>query len=359
MPRALVISALSARTGSGLRARYLASALERLGWEAVFTAPEGAPQPYSAEILSSAPSLMARGFGRFDLAVGVKPYPNAWLALGLARLRGAVSVLDVDDDDGGYRGGALGLLTRLIQAPGFGVSPLLSTHHPLLREKLAAAHGADRVLDLPQGVDTKVFAARKKRRPRLAGLEKASPLLAFTAHLNIACQLDVLLEALGPWLRAHAKAVLAIAGDGPDAERFRALAAPFGPQVRFLGKVDPHGAAALLACADASLSAYGPGEGNRYRVPMKVAESLAVGVPVVTNLVPGLQALAPYLYESSLDPRDFGRALDRALRARDGRTLRGRRQVRTHLDWDRVASAFLAQVRRRVPSLPRGAREPA
>jgi glycosyltransferase involved in cell wall biosynthesis len=358
MPRALVVSALSAGTGSGLRARYLARALERLGWETVFAAPAGAPLPYSAEIVSSAPRLLAEGSSRFDLAVGVKPYPNAWLALGLAGLRGAVTVMDVDDDDGGYRGGALGLLTRLIQAPGFRATPLLSTHHPLLRAKLAAAHGTQRVLDLPQGVDTGIFQARKRRQPRPESLRDASPLLAFTAHLNIACQLDVLLEALGPWLRAHPKAVLAIAGDGPDAERFRALAAPFGRQVRFLGRVDPQGAAALLACADASLSAYGPGEGNRYRVPMKVAESLAVGVPVVTNLVPGLRPLAPYLYVSELVPKAFGRALDRALRSGDGRTRRGQRFVREELDWGRVAAGFLKQIRLSVPALPRGAHEP-
>jgi glycosyltransferase involved in cell wall biosynthesis len=352
VPRALVLSALSLGTGSGLRASYLAAALRRAGWDVELSAPSGSPLPLSAEIVVAAPRLMVAGLGRFDLAIAVKPYPDAWLGLLAARVRGAVCVVDVDDDDGGYRGGVLGALTRLLQAPAFAVAPWISSHHPSLREKLGAAHGAGRVLELPQGVDLEIFQPRRAGGPRFAGLEDAVPLLAFTAHLNIACQLDVLLEAVGPWLRAHPSAVLAVAGGGPDAQRFRDLAQPFGAQVRFLGPVDPAGAAALLAAADLSLSAYGPGEGNRYRVPMKVAESLAVGTPVVTNLVPGLQPLAPYLYEASLEPAAFGRALDQALGSPDGRAQAGQAYVREHLDWTRCASGFLNALRLRVPALP-------
>jgi glycosyltransferase involved in cell wall biosynthesis len=300
---------------------------------------------------------MLQSLGRFDLAVAVKPYPDAWLGLGLARLGGATCVMDVDDDDGGYRGGLLGLLTRILQAPGFRVAQRLSTHHPLLHENLAEAFGAPRVLDLAQGVDLSVFHPRPAERPRPVGFETAASLLAFTAHLNIACQLDVLLEVLRPWLGQHPRAVLAVAGGGPAEARFRRLAEPLGAQVRFLGQVDPAGAAALLAAADASLSAYGAGEGNRFRVPMKVAESLAVGTPVVTNLVPGLQALEPYLFSTPLEPAAFGQALDQALAAEDGRTARGQAWVRQHLDWTVVAAQFLLQLRSRVTRLPRGDQE--
>lgn len=352
-PRALVLSALSLGTGSGLRASYLQRALARLGWDASLAAPRGGPKPFSAELALGAPRLMLAANGRFDLAVAVKPYPDAWLGLAVARLRGAAVVVDVDDDDGGYRGGLLGALTKVLQAPAFAVAPWISSHHPLLREKLAAKHGADRVLELAQGVDLQVFQARQAGAPRPKGLEAAQPLLAFTAHLNVACQLDVLLPALGPWLQRHPGAVLAIAGHGPEAERFKALAAPWGSQIVFLGAVSPMEAAALLACADASLSAYGPGDGNRFRVPMKVAESLAVGTPVVSNLVPGLAPLQGYLHLTSLDPGAYGAALDQALRADDERTREGQAWVRRHLDWDRVAAGLLQQLRAQGVALPR------
>ncbi len=87
-PRALVLSALALGTGSGLRARYLADALSRLGWETEFAAPGGAPLPYSGEILAGAPAWRWSSWGRFDLAVGVKAYPNVWLGLALARAQG-------------------------------------------------------------------------------------------------------------------------------------------------------------------------------------------------------------------------------------------------------------------------------
>jgi glycosyltransferase involved in cell wall biosynthesis len=348
-PRALVISALSLGTGSGLRAKYLAAALSRLGWQVRLAAPGGPPLPFSAEMLHGSLQCVWAGLYRYDLAVAVKGYPDAWLGLAAARARGALAVLDIDDDDGGYRGGALGALTRLIQAPGFGVASMLSTHHPLLKEALQARNASAFVLDLPQGVDLGIFDGRAMP------LDDA-PRLAFTAHLNVACQLDVLLDALGPWLLAHPTATLTVAGGGPDEEKFRALAAPLGAQVSFLGTVSPRQAAECLAAAHVSVSAYGPSEGNRYRVPMKVAESLAMGTPVVTNMVPGLEPLRPYLFVSSLEPQAYGQAIDAALADGRTRSLQGQAYVRTHLDWTLVTAAWLAQIRREQ-DLPRGLHE--
>jgi len=360
-PRALVLSALSLGTGSGLRARYLADALTRLGWDARLAAPAGAPWPYSAEILASAPRLARQGMGRFDLAVGVKPYPDVWLALGLARLRGALAVADVDDADGAYRGPWLGGLTHAMQAPAFRIAPLLSTHHPLLRRDLAGRYGEARILDLPQGVDLGLFDAAARRADAAAwrlrhGL-KGKLLLGFTAHLNVACQLELLLKACAPWLRRHARACLVVAGGGPLLAHFKAMAAPLGAQARFEGPQTPLQAATVLAACDVSVSVYGPALGNQYRVPMKVAESLALAKPVVSNLVPGLLPLRPYLVEASPDPVRYGRALDQALKSGGARARLGRGYVRRHLDWTRVAGAFLAQARRRRPSLPRGQAE--
>jgi glycosyltransferase involved in cell wall biosynthesis len=362
-PRALVLSALSLGTGSGLRAAYLAQALERLGWDARLAAPAGGPRPYSAEMLGGLPRLMRAALAPVDLAVAVKPYPDAWGALALARARGAVAVVDVDDADGGYRGGALALLTRALQAPAYLAAPFISTHHPLLKARLQAAHGARRVLDLPQGVDLESFDALPRRREgrawrRAQGLGPA-PLLGFCAHLNVACQLEFLLEAAGPWLRRHPRAALVVAGGGPEEAAFRALARPWGGQVRFLGPVTPRQAAQVMAACDVNVSAYGPSEGNRYRVPMKVAESLALGRPVVSNLVPGLMGLKPYLFECSLQPDAYGRALDRALAGGAARARRGQAWVRRHLDWTGVAARFLASLRSVQPGLARGAGEPA
>jgi hypothetical protein len=120
--KSLVISALSLGTGSGLRAKYLHDALLRLDVQSHLAAPTGGPRPYSSEFFLSIPRCLAAAWQPVDFAVGVKPYPNVWLALLLARLRGAVTVVDVDDADSGYRGGLLGFLTKLIQWPAFQIA---------------------------------------------------------------------------------------------------------------------------------------------------------------------------------------------------------------------------------------------
>jgi glycosyltransferase involved in cell wall biosynthesis len=347
--RSLVISALSLGTGSGLRAKYLHAALGRLGVQGSLAAPAGGPRALSSEFLLSIPRCVAAAWAPVDFAVGVKPYPNVWLALALARLRGAVTVVDVDDADGGYRGGILGLLTRLLQWPAFKIAHYASTHHPLLRQGLIDRVGEDRVLDLQQGVDLAIFDPQQYRRfvkswRKEHGLLDG-PLLGFAAHLNVACQLDVLLGALGPWLKRHPAAVLLIAGGGPDQARFQQLAAPLGDQVRFLGPLKPSAIAQALCACDVGLSAYGPSPGNQFRVPMKVAEYLALGLPVVTNMIPGLKPLKPYIQNAEIDPVSFARALNRALTAPARiKARKGQAYVWRRLSWDRVAQDLLTQL---------------
>jgi alpha-1,6-mannosyltransferase len=331
-----------------------------LGWEVRLAAPTGGPLPYSAELLFAAPRLALAAFGAYDLAVAIKPYPDAWLGLLSARLRGALCVVDVDDRDGAYRGGLAAGLTRGLQAPAYAVADLASTHHPLLKADLVGRLGPERVVDLAQGVDLEIFDAVRLKAGRAAwrrghGLQRSS-VLAFTAHLNVACRMELLLESLGPWLRRHPRAALVVAGSGPLEARFRRLAAPLGAQVRFLGAVSPAQAAETLAGSDCLVAAYGASEGDAYRVPMKVAEGLAMGLPVVTHGLPGLRRLQPFVFEAQHGPQAYGAALDRALGPKQPRVRRGQAWVRRELDWTRVACRFLAQVRAFKP-LPRGSAE--
>ncbi|MGH7442725.1 MAG: glycosyltransferase family 4 protein, partial [bacterium] len=268
--------------------------------------------------------------------------------LALARLRGALTVVDCDDFDGADRGPLLALAVRALQGPAFHLAHMACTHHPDLKRVLESRLGLNRVVDLAQGADLDLF--KGAHNPRAAarrrwGLERGRPCLAFTAHLNIACRLPMLISLLGPWLRNHPKAVLLVAGSGPWGDRFKALAAPLGAQVRFLGQLSPADCADVLAASDCLVTAYGTGQSDRHRVPMKVGEALSLGVPVVTTPLAGLRHLARFVEQAQPNPKAFGEALDRALRSGKARAGRGRTWVRRELDWTRVAARFLDQLR--------------
>jgi glycosyltransferase involved in cell wall biosynthesis len=323
--RALVFSALGRHSGCALRARYLKDALRRRGWDARLLLPLFPNLPLSLEAFLAVPRFaLAAAFSRAELAVAIKPYPNCWLALWILKLKGVKVVMDVDDWDGAWRGGLLGSLAALVQAPAFRLLPLFSTHHPGIRRKLGGG-----ALSLGQGVDTSIFHPRRG---------KPAKVLVFTAHLNVACQLDLLMDWVGPWLKAHPDWSLLVAGGGPKLGEYRRRHA--SAQVRFSGPLSPEAVAEAVAGARICLSAYGEGGGNEFRVPMKAGEYLAMGKPLATNYISGLAPLKPYLYLSQPGPKAFGRLLDRLAAGKgDGREKRG-----TALSWDAALGRFLKEL---------------
>ncbi|MGF1658509.1 MAG: glycosyltransferase family 4 protein [Rubrimonas sp.] len=90
-------------------------------------------------------------------------------------------------------------------------------------------------------------------RAALAALVGAGrPLIATLARLEPRKGVDMTLRAVAVLAARHPGLVYAIAGDGPDLERLRALAAALGVEARarFLGRVDDGLKAALLSEAD-------------------------------------------------------------------------------------------------------------
>ena len=332
MKKAVIFSALGPGSGCLLRAKYLSESLSRQGWESRLVSPWLSNRAFALESLASIPRfiLIALVSGA-DLAVAIKPYPNCWMALWILRLKGAKVVMDVDDLDASWRGGALGALSAAIQAPAFRLLDSFSTHHPLIRESLAA-HG--RVLDLGQGVDTRVFFPRRQKKEKL---------LLYTAHLNVASQLEPLMGWVAPWLARHPEWSLVVAGGGPRLEAYRR--AFEGPQVLFTGALAPREVADWIGSAACCLSAYDGGPGNLARVPMKVGEYLAMAKPVVSNLIDGLKPLGAWIYACKPDAASYGRQLDRVcLRGGDGREKRGAAWVARELSSDAVTARFLGQV---------------
>jgi len=330
--RALIFSSLGYDSGCALRARYLCDALKRKGWRAELILPPFRNLPFACESFLSLPKFAWEALSHpVDLAVGIKPYPNVWTALWIAKLRGAQSVVDVDDLDSSWRGGLLGKLSALIQAPAFYLLNLFSTHHPAIRESLA---DRGRTLDLGQGVDSSIFFPRRV---------KAERRLFYTAHLNVASQLDILMRWVSPWLERHSDWRLLIAGGGPRLSEYRRRFA--SPQVEFSGILSPEAVAIQMARAKICLSAYDASPGNDFRVPMKIHEYLAMAKPVLSNGISGLQSLKKFLYLCEPGEAAFSKMLQRLSEGRgDGREKRGAAWMKKNLSWDKVADRFLSEL---------------
>jgi len=348
LKRALIYSALGPGSGCALRAQYLAEALQRQGWQVRLVVPRLRNQAYSLEALAALPRFLGAAiFHRYELAVGIKPYPHVWLGLWFARLRGAKAVLDIDDLDHAWRKGPAALLMRALQAPAFWLLKRFSTHHAGIRQHLAQEQGisAARIYDLPQGVDLHRFSPFSAAQGLAFRKEqKLGPgkLLVFAAHLNVACQLERLLEKMGPLFHEKQPFTLVVAGGGPLYEKYKSAYADW-PRLRFTGPLEPSQAAQWMSAADLCLAYWDEGPANAHRVPMKVMEYLAVGRPVLCNLIPGLYGMERFLYLERRDAPEYVDLLRRLLKSRgDGREKKGQQWVRSHLSWDKVAKRFLA-----------------
>jgi alpha-1,6-mannosyltransferase len=139
--------------------------------------------------------------------------------------------------------------------------------------------GIDRVARVPLGADLARFHPARRARARTTraahGLPHDAPLALYVGRLAEEKELDVLLRAW-PAVRRRTGAELALAGEGPDAARLRALDSG---GARWLGfEPDADRLADLIAAADL-LVAPGPFE----TFGLAIVEGMACGVPVLAN----------------------------------------------------------------------------
>jgi glycosyltransferase involved in cell wall biosynthesis len=350
----LVFSALGYNSGCALRARYLHRAFLNLGFDSKLVLPIFPSLPFSIEVFLSIPWFLWRTILRRPaLAVGIKPYPNVWLALVAVEFLKGKSVVDVDDVDFSYRRGLVGFISKWSQRPAFWFLKKFSTHHLGIIHKLDALYGLKKKawINLPQGVDTKIFYPLKSLGRIIELRQKynlgSRKILLFSAHLNVACQLETLLEWIEPFLRKNSDWILLVAGGGPGLKKFKSVTLnKLKPsQFCFTGYLSPEDINVCVNAAHICVSAYSEDEGNLYRVPMKLGEYLAVGKPVVTNPVSGSSVLNDFLYLCTPGAKSFGNQLKNISDGKvDGREKKGCDFVRKQLEWTKIAENFLAQM---------------
>jgi glycosyltransferase involved in cell wall biosynthesis len=279
--------------GASAHLRSLSGALARRGHEVMVACrrldgPNAVPDGVTTVAFDSAPTPPALRdlFIRFGTEVVLERHS---LQGGSARL--AATELDLPyllevnaplaDEAARYRGLQDVELWRRREAEEFRAAQQILTVSTAMRDHVLAA-GADlaNVIVVPNGVDVARFAGRHGLFRLRAGLA-GRYVVGFTGSLKAWHGIDTLLAAFAG---LDEGAVLLIVGDGPERSRLQRLADDLGIRERtlFVGAV-PHGEVPeWLGAMDVGVAPYAF-QPVFYFSPLKIAEYLAAGLPVVAT----------------------------------------------------------------------------
>ncbi len=220
-----------------------------------------------------------------------KPQPvNGMAALiGVALLRGQGFYVDCDDDERTSNQFAAAWQAQVFDV-WQQVLPRLATGVTVNTGYLARRMPpAQRVVLVPNGVEPQQFApppprvlAGMRRAARLAGRRVVAYCGTLALHNH---PVDLLLQAFVQVYRAVPNATLLLIGGGSDSGQVRQHAEALGiaDALVMTGEVPYTAVPAWLALADLSVDPVYDNAVARARSPLKIAESLLLGVPVVTG----------------------------------------------------------------------------
>lgn len=229
-----------------------------------------------------------------DIVVAAKPQPiNGPAALLVARTGGAQLHIDCDDYEAGANRFSSGWQRSLVaqvedRLPQQAQLVITNTHFTEQRLR-GLGLPADRLRYLPNGI-----TAAQRIRPdteRLQALGRAinlegHPTLAYIGAIStVAHGLGLLLDAFALTLQSMPAARLLLIGDGDDRPELmrKAQDLGLGQAVLWTGHLPPNVARSYLALADASVDPVFDTAGMAGRSPLKIVESMALGVPVITG----------------------------------------------------------------------------
>ena len=223
-----------------------------------------------------------------------KPHPMNGLAALMCRwIRHRAVYLDCDDYEAAINRFA-GRWQRWIVAcfedrlPGIAVGITANTRFMVAR-LIDLGYPAQRIVYVPNGVDHQRFSRTDANavtvlRQRLGLVNRK--VVGYVGSMSLPSHpVDLLLEAFAAVRHREPRVVLLLVGGGEDLETLRRQAQALGLQnsVRFAGRVSPDHIPLYYALADVTADPVHDDAVARARFPLKVVESFASGVPVVTS----------------------------------------------------------------------------
>lgn len=219
-----------------------------------------------------------------------KPQPMNALAARLAR-RGRPVFVDCDDYEAAtnrFQGAWQKQVVKYFEDGAAHYAAGITTNTCFTRDRYQAlGYPASRLVYVPNGVERQRFSQLSDPDDlrRRWGLEPDDPLVVYAGTLGLASHpVDLLLQAFVEVLARLPRARLLLAGGGEDFENLQKMAAELGlgEAVIFAGRVHPDEVPGYLRMATVTVDPVHDDLVARARSPLKVVESLACGVPVVT-----------------------------------------------------------------------------
>ena len=255
----------------GERRYFGASELAQVSWQA-------------AHALASATISL-----RPDVIHICKPQPiNGLAGWWAARKLGLPFYVDCDDYEAGANRVSSGAQRTVIQwwedhLPRHAKGVTVNTRF-LFERVQAQGVPAARMLHVPNGISD-VTVEPMDVSPAIATWA-GCPIVAYVGTLStIAHGVDLLLDAFALVLRELPEAKLLMVGDGDDRAALQSKAQQLGlqPAIHWAGRVPPEEARRWFTLAACSVDPVSNIPAMRARSPLKIVESLAAGVPVVTG----------------------------------------------------------------------------
>ncbi len=292
-----------------------------------------------------------------------KPQPmNGLAGLLAARILGAPMFVDCDDYEAGANRFGAAWQRRMVQLwedrlPRAANGVSVNTR---FMQQYCEEHGvpAGHIYYVPNGLraaqfdppnPTDVQALRAK-----LGLESHPTLIYFGAISTIAHGVQLLLEAFAIALHQLPHARLLLVGDGDDRPALQAhsLNLGIGHAVIWTGNVAPTATRNYLALAQASCDPVADTPAMAARSPLKIVESLAQGIPVLTGNIGDRRELlgeSSGLIVTPGDPAALAAGIVALLNDPNQRNIMAKaaRQQAENLRWERIVEPWVRMIEAR------------